>query len=174
MDGIIDFFGAENTKIAVTVISTVVGIFLTITKIKSMLPRPRLYLKEDIEILDKLAKDKKEEYEIVSAYVKNRIREIYSNQERDNASYASNKIFTTAVGALMSLLGLYLTYAVHNSEDWSSFWYIGTIYLIVLGVGVISIPDFLKRSHQTLREKTQEDAESLDRSEQTKDEKLTT
>ena len=74
MDDIIAFLGSDTAKVAVTVISTAVGIFLTIAKIKSMLPRPRLYIKEDIEILKSLDKDQ-EEYKIVSRYIQNRINQ---------------------------------------------------------------------------------------------------
>ena len=50
MNEIISFLGSDTIKVVVTVISSAVGILLTITKIKTMLPRPRLYLKEDIEM----------------------------------------------------------------------------------------------------------------------------
>ncbi len=156
MADIIAFLGSNTTKVAVTVISTAVGIFLTIAKIKTMLPRPRLYLKEDIEILNSLDKDQ-EEYKIVSKYIQNRIRVIYSGQEEDRALFAHNKTLPKILGAMMVFSGIYLTYVVHESDSWGSWWYIGTIYLAVLGFGIMSIKDIAKRRIQIPHDRDQED-----------------
>ena len=156
MSDIIAFLGSDTTKVAVTVLSTAIGIFLTIAKIKTMLPRPRLYLKEDIEILNSLDKDK-EEYKIVSQYIQNKIRLIYSRQEEERTLFASNRTLPRILGSMMILSGIYLTYAVHESPNWHAWWYIGTIYLAFLGVGIVSIENIGKTRKQVPHNRVQED-----------------
>jgi len=152
MNNFLSFLGSDQAKIAVGVISTFVGIFLTIAKIKSIIPRPRLYLKEDIEIRNSLDSDE-EEHRIVSDYIKSRIHEIYANRGRTTrSSFAGSKILTIA-GIAMSFSGIYLTYAVHEAEKWSSWWYIGTIYLVFLGIGVISIQSRGNRNQDVVENK---------------------
>ena len=158
MNEIISFLGSDTIKVVVTVISSAVGILLTITKIKTMLPRPRLYLKEDIEILKSLDKDQAE-YKIVSEYIQNKIRVVYSSQEEDRSFFASNKILSKILGAMMVFSGVYLTYVVHESESWKAWWYIGTIYLAILGFGIMSITNIRKGRLQTPPDKVQEDDE---------------
>ena len=143
MGNFFDFLGSDTTKVAVTVVSTAVGIFLTITKIKSMLPRPRLYLKEDIEIMKSLDKNQ-EEYKIISTYINNKIRAIYTNQQKHKGRLASSRTLSVIAGVMILISGIYLTYAVHEAKNWSAWWYIGTIYLAFLGVGVMSITDIWK------------------------------
>ena len=142
MAGIVEFLSSDTTKVAVTVVSTAVGIFLTIAKIKSMLPRPRLYLKEDIEILKSLDKNQ-EEYQILSQYINNKIRSIYLNQKPRKSLLESSRSISVVLGVAILFSGIYLTYTVHESQDWSAWWYIGTIYLAFLGVGVMSFPSVL-------------------------------
>lgn len=142
MAGIIEFLSSDTTKVAVTVVSTAVGIFLTIAKIKSMLPRPRLYLKEDIEIMKSLDKSQ-EEYQILSRYINNKIRSIYLDQKPDKNWLESSKSMSVISGLAILFSGVYLTYTVHESREWSAWWYIGTIYLAFLGVGVMSFPGVL-------------------------------
>ncbi|WP_210396173.1 hypothetical protein [Motiliproteus sediminis] len=135
---------AENTKLAVTVISSAVGVFLTIAKIKSMLPRPRLYLKEDIEIMNSLDKSQ-EEHQIVAAYINRKIRSIYLKQDDEPKPLIAGRTSSVIIGMLMMVSGIYLTYAVHESANWGAGWYIGTLYLSIVGVGVMAAKGLVNR-----------------------------
>lgn len=153
MNDLISFLGAERTKVGVTVISTVVGIVLTIAKIKSLLSRRRSHLKEDIEIRNSLDK-KEEEYKIVAEYVKERIRNVYGVKPNQNKTSSRGGTARILVGAMLALSGIYLTYAIHESVNWSGWWYIGTIYLTILGVYMSAFGNFKERTEQSTNNDT--------------------
>jgi uncharacterized membrane protein SirB2 len=77
---------------------------------------------------------------------------VYSGQEEDSALFATNKTLPKILGAIMLFSGIYLTYAVHESSSWTSWWYIGTIYMAILGIGIMSIT----RRPQLLHDRIQE------------------
>lgn len=135
------FFGSDDTKIYIGLIAAVVGIILTIAKIKVIFPRPRLYLKEDIDIRNSLNTNEKE-YEIVSDYVKARIRDVYSDQDKKPSDLSI--LMYKVLGAMMIASGIYLTIVVENLEEWSKWWWTGTIYLILLGIGLMYFEGFDK------------------------------
>lgn len=147
LEPILALLVSENTKLAVTVISSAVGVFLTLAKIQSMLPRPRLYLKEDIEIMNSLDKDQ-EEYQIVAAYINRKIRSIYLEQGDDKSTLFSGRTSSLVVGLLMMISGIYLTFAVHESPNWGAGWYIGTVYLAIVGVGVMAARGAINRPRE--------------------------
>lgn len=137
MESIIGILGNETTKLVVTIISTLIGTVYTAFKIRSIFSKgkshlKKIYLKEDVEIMNNL-KDHKEEYEIVSAYVKDRLQRVYGEKEPEEDKHSPQSLLVF-LGAVMIFSGIYLTYAIHESnQSWSAWWYIGTIYLVILG-----------------------------------------
>ena len=90
-------------------------------------------------------------------YIQNKIRLIYSRQEEERTLFASNRTLPRILGSMMILSGIYLTYAVHESPNWHAWWYIGTIYLAFLGVGIVSIENIGKTRKQVPHNRVQED-----------------